>query len=230
MPSIRLSAVHLLVLAALPLVGCGDSRDASWPAGTDAVVSAPEARDIIARVPKDQQNKIPRDALVVASQTPVVIVDDSVSRAVKARRWWGTSPTDPVRVRIAKGHQGIEVFVRRGELTPGQAADAWAIPLVPAAVLLLFAAAGVLWTVETVVLLFLRMRMRSDGTELHLGSLPLQTLATVLWRSRGRSRRIERTDEDCERWREWIAEKTARRKAICARLRARRLQNGSGVG
>ena len=119
MPSNRFSAVHVLILAALPLAGCGDSRDASWPAGTEAVVSAPEARDIIAHVPKDQQNKIPRDALVLTSQTPVVIVDDSLSRAVKERRWWGTSPTDPVRVRVAKGHQGIEVFVRRRELTPG---------------------------------------------------------------------------------------------------------------
>ncbi len=32
------------------------------------------------RVPKDQQNKIVRDSLVLASQTPVVIVDDFVSR------------------------------------------------------------------------------------------------------------------------------------------------------
>ena len=119
MPSNRFSAVHVLILAAVPLAGCGDSRDASWPAGTEAVVSAPEPRDIIAHVPKDQQNKIPRDALVLTSQTPVVIVDDSLSRAVKERRWWGTSPTDPVRVRVAKGHQGIEVFVRRRELTPG---------------------------------------------------------------------------------------------------------------
>ncbi len=100
----------------------------------------------------------------------------------------------------------------------------------PAAVLLLFAAAGVLWTVETVVLLLLRTRSRSDRTELHLGSLPLQTLATILRRALRRSRVIERTDEDCERWREWIAERTARRKAVCTRLRARRLRNGSGVG
>jgi hypothetical protein len=229
MPSNRFSVVHLLILAALPLVGCGDSRDAGWPAGTEAVVSAPEPRDIIAHVPKDQQNKISRDALVLASQTPVVIVDDVVSRAAKARRTWGTSPADLVRVRIAKGHQGIEVFVRRRELAPGQAADGWAKAVLPAAVLLIFATAGVLWTVETLVLFFLRMRSRSERAELHLGSLPLQTLATVVWRARVRSRRIERTDEECERWREWIAEKTARRKAICARLRERRMQNGSGV-
>ena len=230
MPSIRLSALHLLILATLPVAGCGDSRDARWPAGTEAVVSSPEARDIIAHVPKDQQNKIPGDSLVLASQTPVVIVDDFASRATPSGALRRTSPSDPVLVRIVKDRQGIEVYVRRRELALRPGTYAWAISFVPVAVLLLFAAAGALWTVETVVLLFLRIRSRSDGTELHLGSLPLQTLATVLWRARGRSRRIERTDEDCERWREWIAEKTARRKAICARLRARRLQNGSGVG
>jgi len=227
MPSIRLSAVPLLILAALPLAGCGYSRDACWPAGTEAVLSDPEAEGIIVRVPRDQQNKIPRDSLVLGSQTPVVIVDDfAFSTATGTIR--RTSPTDPVRVRIVKDRQGIEVFVTGRELALRPGADAWAISFVPAAVLLLFAAAGFLWTIETVVLLFLRMR--SDQTKLHLGPLPLQTLATVLWQARRRSRLIERTDEDCERWREWIAEKTARRKAICARLRARRLQNGSGVG
>jgi hypothetical protein len=228
MPSIRLSVRPVLILAALPLAGCGYSRDACWPAGTEAVVSDPETGVVTARVPRDQRNKIQRDSLMLGSQTPVVIVEDFVFRAATAGMVRGTSPTDPVRVRIVKGRQGIEVIVRRRELAPRPVANAWAISFVPAAVLLLFAAAGVLWTIETVVLLFLRMR--SYRTELHLGPLPLQTLATLLWRARIRSRLIERTDEDCEQWRKWIAEKTARRKAVCARLRARRLRNGSGVG
>lgn len=230
MPSIRLSFLPLLILAALPLAGCGYSRDACWPAGTEAVVSDPdpESQGILVRVPRDQQNKISRDSLVLRSQTPVVIVNDSVFRAATAGGMRGTSPMDPVLVRIVKDRQGIEVFVRRRELAPRPGSYAWAISFVPVAVLLLFAAAGVFWTIEAIVLLF--MRMRSDQTELHLGPLPLHALATVLWRARRRSRLNERTDEDCERWREWIAEKTARRKAICARLRARRLRNGSGVG
>ena len=118
------------------------------------------------------------------------------------------------------------MFVCRRDLAPPPASYAWAISFVPAAALLLFAAAGVLWMVEIAVLLFLRTR--SDRTELHLGALPLQRLVTLLWQARKKS--FERSDQDCERWRQWIAEKTARRKAICARLRARRLQKGSGIG
>ena len=141
-------------------------------------------------------------------QTPVVIVDDPESRGGR------NSQTPFVRVRIVKGiHRGTEVLVRRRHLAPPPDPDASAISFVPGAVLLLFATAGALWTIETVVLLILRMR--SDGTELHLGPLPMQRLATLFWQARRRSRLVERTDDDCERWREWIAEKTARRKAIC---------------
>jgi hypothetical protein len=225
MPSIRLSAVPVLILAALPLAGCGYSRDACWPAGAEAVVSDAKSGIVTARVPRDQRNKIQGDSVMLGSQTPVVIVDDFKFRAMPAGKIWGTSPADPVRVRIVQGRQGIEVLVRRRELAPRPVANAWAVSFVP-----VFAAAGVLWAFETVVLLVLRMR--SDRTRLHLGPLPLQTLATLLWRTRIRSQTqtIERTDEDCERWREWIAEKTARRKAVCARLRARRLHNESTVG
>ncbi len=84
MPSIRFAAVPLLVLAALPLAGCGISQDAGWPSGTEAVVSAPENQVVAAIVPKDQKNKVPRDSLLLGSQTPVVIVDDPVFRTTPA--------------------------------------------------------------------------------------------------------------------------------------------------
>ena len=216
MRSIRLCSVVVVALVAVPLAGCGHSLDAGWPAGSEAIVSDPEGGGTTAGVPLDQQTKCPRGSVTLESQTPVVIVDDFRLRAAKAGKTIRTWPRDdPVRVRILRGdHAGIEVFVLRRELAPRPVADAWAISFVPGALLLLFAAAGVLWTIDTVFLLILRMR--SDRTELHLGMLPLQRLVSLLWQARSRSRLVERTDEDCERWREWIAEKTARRKAICA--------------
>jgi hypothetical protein len=222
MPSIRLPGVPLLIVAALQLAGCGTSQNAGWPSGTEAIVSAPENQVVIAIVPTDQQNKISRDSLMLGSQTPVVIVHDPVLRTTPAGTIGRKSPSDRVRVRVLRGRQRIDVLVRRRELAPGTAAGALYIHFMPAAVLLLFAVAGMLWTFETVVLSFLRIR--SDRTDLHLGPLPLQTLATVVRQNRKRSRTIERTDEECERWREWIAEKTSRRKAACGRLRAHRLQ------
>jgi hypothetical protein len=227
MPSIRLSAVHVLILASLPLAGCSYSRDAYLPAGTEAVVSDSDTGGVTAFVPPNQQNKVPRDSIILGNETPVVVVDDPYFRTAMNGQMRNALPMDRVRVRIVKGHQEIEVVVRRRELAPRPIAAAWAISFVPAAVLLLFAAAGVLWMIESIVLLC--VRIRSDRTELHLGLLPLQTLVTVLLRARRRAHLIERTDEECEQWREWIAERTARRKAICTRLRERRLQNGSRV-
>ena len=120
MPSIQLSAVSIVILAALPLAGCGDSRNASWPGGTEAVVSAPEPRDVIAHVPKDQQDKIPRNALVIASQTPVVIVDDSLSRAVKDAGGGVRRRPIPSGSGSRRVTRGSRCSCAAGSLLPGQ--------------------------------------------------------------------------------------------------------------
>jgi hypothetical protein len=228
MPSTRLLALAVLSLTTFPLSGCGYSPRAGWPAGTEAVVLDSDAWSVIARVPRDQQNKIPRDSLMVGSQTPVVIVDDPVLRAANAGAGRVTSPMDPIRVRIVNSPRRIEVFMRRGELVARRVAEQSAISFIRAAILPLFTAAGVLWTIESLVLFCLRMRSGRMG--LQLGPLPLQTLASVILRARRRSPLNERTDEECERWREWISERTARRKAICAHLRTRRLEKRSRAG
>ena len=74
MPSIRLSAVHVLILASLPLAGCSYSRDAYLPAGTEAVVSDSDTGGVTAFVPPNQQNKVPRDSIILGNETPVVVV------------------------------------------------------------------------------------------------------------------------------------------------------------
>ncbi len=215
MPSIRLSAVALVILAASPLAGCSHSLDAGWPPGTEAIVSNAAGGLVAAGLPRQSGSQDLNNWVVLQSQIPVVIVKDPVFRTATASATQPNLLRDFVRVRIAKGDRArVEVFVDRRELAPRPGSYAWAISFVPGAVLLLFAAAGFLWMIELAVLWFLRMR--SNRTELHLGVLPLQSLATLLWQARKRSRLIERSDQDCERWRQWVAERVARRKAICA--------------
>jgi hypothetical protein len=218
MRSIRISAVAVVILITLPLAGCGSrAKEAGWPAGTELVAEAPGAQGARAIVPSDPQGRIARATVVtLANKTPVVVVEDPLR----------PSPPQFVRVKITKGdRQGMEVLVRRRELAPRPEPRSWAVSFLPLAVLLLFAMAAALWLLETGVLLLLRIRAR--GPMHQLASACGQTRGPFVWRRGLRSRLSERTDEDCERWREWIATRTMRRKAVCARLRLQRAKDVS---
>jgi hypothetical protein len=69
MPSIHLSAVALVILATLPLVGCSHSLDAGWPPGTEAIVSNAAGGIVAAGLPRNQQAKIWNDWVVLESQS-----------------------------------------------------------------------------------------------------------------------------------------------------------------
>jgi hypothetical protein len=228
MRSIRLSAVAVVIVITLSLAGCGYSiPPAGWPAGTELIAQAAGARGARAIVPRDPQDEIARSAVVMlANQTPVVVVEDPLFPARNANASRLQTPRAFVRVAIAKGdRQGMEVLVPRRQLAPKPEPASWAVTFLPLAVLFLCATAVAFWLLETSVLFLLRIRSR--GPMHQLASACGQRLGPNVWRRGSRPRLIERTDDDCERWREWIASRTRLRKALCARLRLQRTKDVS---
>jgi hypothetical protein len=160
-----------------------------------------------------QRAIVNRRSLAVANNTPVTIVADPADGTISARTISAESPEGPVRVRVTGGaHRGIELIVRRQDLTyPAGPADRLA-GLVPVAVIILIAAAGTFWSIETIWLV-LRYRRELSGKS-GLGQHHAAPMPRQLTRLLG-PRATDRGASEWEQWRASVAAMTARRKVRC---------------
>jgi hypothetical protein len=225
--SIRLSGPIAVILAVSHASGCGSDPKAYLPPGTATVVQNRDAKRVLARVPADYRAIVKRRSLAITNDTPVTIVNDPAYRALAPGSTGSQSPYDPVRIRITTGvDQGMEVMVRRQDITlPIEPSEKLAAFL-PIAGLLLVAAAAALCSMETLVLLL------KNSREVHRHEVTIYSSARVgLCKPtpRLRARITERGDRECDDWLASVAEMTARRKVRCANA-CRRLAATSHSG
>jgi hypothetical protein len=211
--SIRLSGPIAVILVVSHASGCGPAPNVYLPPGTAVVVQSPDAKRVVARVPVEDRAIVKRRSLAITNNTAVTIVDDPAYPALPTGSTSSQSPFDPVRVRITAGvNQGIEVIVRRQDISlPIEPSENVSVFL-PIAVLVLVAAAAALWSIETLVLL------RKNRREVHRDKLTMYSSARV--RSctptpKQKTRITDRGDRECDNWLGTVAAMTARRKVRC---------------
>ena len=220
MRSIRLSGPIAVILVVSHASGCGsDATNVNWSAGTAAVLRDPYAPRVMARVPTEQRAVVKHRSLAITNNTPVTILDDPAYGALPRGSTGSEPPTTPVLVRVEQGiDQGIEVLVRRGDLTfPAGPDEDWSVFL-QISVYILFAAAATLWCIETLVLA-LKNRLKGMRDQV--------TIDSRAWRRSFKpapkpiTRISDRGARECNHWLTSVAAMTARSKVRCVNSRRR---------
>jgi hypothetical protein len=213
MRAIRLSGPIAVILIVGYASGCGYVASATWPTGTAAVVQGPNAKRVLARVPAEERSIVKRRSLAITNNTPVSIVDDPAYGAVSPGSTSPQTPFDPVLVRITTGvDQGIEVIVRRQDISLPIEPSENVFVFLPMAVLILVATASALWSIETLVLLLKHRReVRRDELTMHSSAW----VRTFMPTPKQTTRMTDRGDRECGDWLGTVAAMTARRKVRC---------------
>jgi hypothetical protein len=173
-----------------------------------------DATRVLARVSDEQRSLVRRRSLAVANNTSVVVVVDP-AYGKRSQPMIGTElPNGPVRVRVVAGpHEGIELIVRRQDLTYSTGPADRVAALLPFTILMVILTAGAYWSIETIgcVLTYRRQLSHEENRRLYAPTAESQRSM----RARG-PRIFNRGESECEQWRASVAAMTARRKVRCA--------------
>jgi hypothetical protein len=211
---LRLSSLAYVILIVSHASGCGSSA-VNLPAGTPALLLDRDAPRVLADVPPEQRAIAKRRSLAIVKGTPVAVLEDPAYRALSRNSTRFGTPNDPVRVRVTDGiHQGIEVNVRRQDLTFPNGPDQNLPAFLAIAFVILIASAATICCFETLALA-LKRRRKVNRTEImfEAGS----TSSNQILIPRRTNRITDRGDSECDQWLAWVAAMTARRKLRCGK-------------
>ena len=212
MRSVRLSRLAAVIVVVSHGSGCGSS-EVYLPTGTAAMLQDRDAPRVLARVPIEQRANVKRRSLTLMNTTPVTILDDPAKPERSLSSSSSQTPNDPVGVKVANGtYQGIEVRVRRRDLTLPSGPNENLAAFLPISFLILIATAAVLWSIEALVL---ALKSRRKGTRDEITIDADARFGSHTLTPRRTNRITDRGDRECDQWLAWVAAMTARRKLRC---------------